>query len=193
MPDHPTFDRELSWLAFNGRVLQEAADPRVPLAERLNFLAIFSTNLDEFFRVRVAALRTLLRLKKKKQKQLDVQPVRLLRAIQATVGQQQEIFGDLFRSHLLPALERHGIALRDERALADEHEAWLLDHFRHAIRPHLKPVLLGDEALFLGNGRLYLVTELWPRRTASGLRADRPTAAAPGCRCTGGLLPRSSQ
>lgn len=177
MPDFPTFDRELSWLAFNGRVLQEAADPRVPLAERLGFLAIFSTNLDEFFRVRVAALRTLLRLKKKQQKQLDVNPAKLLRTIQATVGQQQEAFGDIFRGHLLPALEQHGIALRDERGLTDEQEAWLLGYFRRAVRPHLHPVLLGTETPFLDNGGLYLVAELWPRDTASGLRADRPTLA----------------
>ena len=56
----PRVNRELSWLAFNGRVLQEAADPAVPIFERLNFLAIFSSNLDEFFRVRVASLRSLL-------------------------------------------------------------------------------------------------------------------------------------
>ena len=177
MPDHPTFDRELSWLAFNDRVLQEAADPRVPLAERLGFLAIFSTNLDEFFRVRVAALRTLLRLKKKKQKQLTISPARLLRAIQTTVAQQQEAFGDVFRGTLLPALEHHGIALRDERGLPDAQRAWLLDYFRRDVRPHLKPVLLGEETPFLMNGRLYLAAELWPRESAAGLRADRPTLA----------------
>jgi polyphosphate kinase len=176
MADVPTFDRELSWLAFNGRVLQEAADPRVPLAERLGFLAIFSSNLDEFFRVRVAALRALLRLKKKHQKGLDLNPAKLLRTIHATVAEQQETFGDIFRGHLLPALERHGIALRDERELTDEQEAWLLDHFRREVRPHLHPVLLGDTAPFLENGRLYLVAELWPHAHA-GRSADHPTIA----------------
>jgi polyphosphate kinase len=176
MADVPTLDRELSWLAFNGRVLQEAADPRVPLAERLGFLAIFSSNLDEFFRVRVAALRALLRLKNKHQKGLDLNPAKLLRTIHATVAEQQETFGDIFRGHLLPALERHGIALRDERDLTDEQEAWLLDHFRREVRPHLHPILLGDTAPFLENGRLYLVAELWPR-AHEGLRADHPTVA----------------
>ena len=174
MADLPTFDRELSWLAFNGRVLQEAADPRVPLAERLGFLAIFSSNLDEFFRVRVAALRALLRLKNKHKKGLDVRPAELLRAIHATVAVQQETFGETFRA-LLPALEQHGIALRDERSLTDEQRAYLLDHFARAVRPQLRPVLLGDTVPFLENGRLYLAAELWPRDLA--LRTEAPDVA----------------
>ncbi|MBL8016028.1 MAG: hypothetical protein JNK43_02065, partial [Ignavibacteria bacterium] len=63
--EYKFFNRELSWLSFNHRVLQEAKDPANPLYERIKFLAIFSSNLDEFFRVRVASLRTLLDLKKK--------------------------------------------------------------------------------------------------------------------------------
>jgi polyphosphate kinase len=64
MHDDIYFDRELSWLSFNHRVLQEAQDSTVPLHEKIKFMAIFSSNLDEFFRVRVAALRYLLTLKK---------------------------------------------------------------------------------------------------------------------------------
>ena len=59
MPEHKYIDREKSWLAFNARVLQEAADDSVPLLDRLRFLGIFSNNLDEFFRVRFAAIRRL--------------------------------------------------------------------------------------------------------------------------------------
>src|SRR5690606_3123940 len=109
------FNRELSWLSFNARVLQEAADPAVPLFERLGFLAIFSSNLDEFFRVRVASLRSLLRLKKKAVKALAVNPAKLLRQIHATVTAQQEAFGEILRGQILPGLEQHGIFLIDER------------------------------------------------------------------------------
>ena len=108
----PLFNRELSWLSFNGRVLQEAADPAVPLFERLNFLAIFSSNLDEFFKVRVAYWRSLLRLKKKKVRKLSVNPPRLLREIHKVVQGQQERFGEIFRGQILPELERRGTPSR---------------------------------------------------------------------------------
>lgn len=177
----PFFDRELSWLAFNGRVLQEAEDPRVPLGERLNFLAIFSSNLDEFFRVRVAALRALDRLKKRERKALDVRPAKLLRRIQRTVTAQQERFGDVLRREILPGLEAHGVALRDERHVSAEAAAWLRMWFRDEVASLLHPQLIGGEAagqLFLENNRLYLVAELWPREEGAGpLRDEGPTHA----------------
>ena len=74
MQELQTYNRELSWLSFNYRVLQEAKDSSVPLYERIKFLAIYSSNLDEFFRVRVASLRSLLRLKRKAQSKLDFDP-----------------------------------------------------------------------------------------------------------------------
>ncbi|RZK11742.1 MAG: hypothetical protein EOO56_28705, partial [Hymenobacter sp.] len=73
-----TLPRDLSWLRFNARVLQEAQCPTVPLLERLKFLAIFSANLDEFFKVRVATLRRLVKLKKKTRSQLQAKPKRVL-------------------------------------------------------------------------------------------------------------------
>ena len=84
------FDRELSWLSFNHRVLQEAKDPTVPLHEKIKFMAIFSSNLDEFFRVRVAALRYLLTLKRKSRDKLKIDPPALLKEIQKRVDQHQQ-------------------------------------------------------------------------------------------------------
>ena len=109
-------NRDLSWLAFNHRVLQEAADPTVPLYERIKFLAIWSSNLDEFFRVRVASLRALQRLKKKTQKKLDVEPDKLLKRLLKAVTLQQEEFGTIFRGQIKRELGRQGIFLvREER------------------------------------------------------------------------------
>ncbi len=79
------FNRELSWLAFNHSVLQEAADPNVPLTERMRFLGIFSNNLDEFFRVRVASVKRLIELNVDSHKLTDGDPKVLLNNIQKTV------------------------------------------------------------------------------------------------------------
>ena len=176
MTDTPTYryvNRELSWLAFNGRVLQEAQNPDVPLFERLNFLAIFSSNLDEFFRVRVASLRSLLRLKKKKRKKLDFDPAGLLQEIHAVVTAQQETFGRIFREELVPDLARCGISLIDERRLNEAQEVALRRFFQDEIQPHLHPVLIerAGETPFLKNKGLYLVTELWDRAGVISLSA----------------------
>lgn len=156
------FDRELSWLSFNARVLQEAQNPEVPLFERLKFLAIFSSNLDEFFRVRVAALRSLLRLKKKKVQKLDFDPAALLQHLLAAVGAQQEAFGATLREDILPALQERGITLIDEENLTGMQRERLRDYFEDAVRPELEiiPLKKSGEAPFLKNQSLYLVVEL---------------------------------
>ena len=157
-------NRELSWLSFNERVLQEAESPTVPLFERIKFLAIFSSNLDEFFRVRVASLRSLLSLKKKKGKKRRLDPTRLLREIPEVALAQQERFGRVFREQILPGLSEAGIDLVDELAVPDEYRSTLEDYFIEHVEPLLEPSYLEDvgEPMFLKDQTVYLVVELQP-------------------------------
>lgn len=158
-----TLPRDLSWLRFNARVLQEAQCPTVPLLERLKFLAIFSANLDEFFKVRVATLRRLVKLKKKTRAQLPQErPKRLLAEVLAEVHRQQEEFGRTFREVLLPELRAAGIRLLTAEELTDDQCEWVRGYFEDKVRDLLSPIGLDDtlHQLFLKDQAVYLTFEL---------------------------------
>ena len=136
----PLVNREISWLGFNARVLQEAADPRVPLIERLRFLGIFSNNRDEFFRTRVATLRQHL----KNPIKLDStyrNPQQLLDRIRRIVAAQQEEFNKIYR-HLLELLAARGIHLIDETQLNDKQRYYAHAYFEEHVRPFLTCTML---------------------------------------------------
>ena len=153
--------RDLSWLNFNYRVLQEAMDKSVPLYERIKFLAIYSSNLDEFFRVRVASLRSFKDLKKKTRKKLDIviKPKKELKQIRKTVHEQQELFGHVFRNDILPELRENHIYLLEDSSYNDEQAAFVKTYFFEKVYPQLHPVYLEAEspAPFLKNKGLYFV------------------------------------
>ncbi|MBC8041837.1 MAG: polyphosphate kinase 1 [Rhizobacter sp.] len=157
-------DRDLSWLSFNERVLQEAAGPDVPLYERLRFLAIYSSNLDEFFRVRVASLKGLGALRRKTQLKLGIDTERLLKKISETVERQQDVFGKVFRNELVPALAAKNIFLVRETDLTPDEEIFVRAYFRNEIRPHLSPVFIDPQTTgappFLQNKSLYFAVRL---------------------------------
>ncbi len=167
--------RDLSWLSFNHRVLQEAADRKNPLYERIRFLAIYSSNLDEFFRVRVASVRALLDLKKKTAKRLDFDPAELLARITKVVTLQQEEFGDIFRNSIRRELRRKRIAIVNEGQLTPAQRARVLEYFRETVAPLLRPIFLvpDRERPFLENRALYLVIRLLKKTPA----ADPPAGA----------------
>jgi polyphosphate kinase len=96
-----TIARDISWLAFNARVLQEAADQTVPVKERIKFLGIFSNNLDEFFRVRVAALKRMMKLGAHINMHVEDSPQKILDKIQLIVLQQQSEFARIWHSIIL--------------------------------------------------------------------------------------------
>jgi len=158
----PYIHRDISWLSFNYRVLQEAKDSTVPLFERLKFLAIYSNNLDEFFRVRVASHHNLLRAGKKMKRKIEFNPKALLREILQIVNQQQEEFSRIFAEEIIPELGHHGINIRRRLELDDEQQTFVEDYFRDHMLPFVQPVLLIKDKVnpFLNNAALYLAIEM---------------------------------
>jgi len=161
--DMPYIHRDISWLSFNFRVLQEAMDPTVPLFERIKFLAIYSSNLDEFFRVRMANHRSLLRIGKKTKRELEISPKQTVREIQRIVNRQQEIFSEIFEKQIIPELKQHKIYLLRRLDLDKQQMEFVENYFRDHMLPYVQPVLLVKNKIrpFLNNAALYLT--LWMR------------------------------
>jgi polyphosphate kinase len=166
----PFIHRDVSWLSFNYRVLQEAMDPTVPLFERIKFLAIYSSNLDEFFRVRMANHRNLLRVGKKTKKELEISPKQTVKEIQKIVNRQQEVFSDLFENTIIPELEDHNIRILRRLDLSEEQIAFVENYFNDHMLPYVQPVLLVKHKIrpFLNNAALYLTLWMKPKDDPKG-------------------------
>ena len=135
-------NRELSWLQFNRRVLEEAQDPDVPLLERLKFLAIFTSNLDEFFAIRVAGLQDLLSADLTHAGPDGLIPQQQLRAISTTVHEQVAAQYKCLKEDVLPALEQEGIILPRMDDLPKARRKDLKKYFQGQIAPVLTPLAL---------------------------------------------------
>jgi len=168
----PFIHRDISWLSFNFRVLQEAMDPTVPLFERIKFLAIYSSNLDEFFRVRMANHRNLLRVGKKTKRELEISPKQTVKEIQRIVNKQQEIFSKIFEKRIIPELRQHNIYLLRRLDLNEEQKRFVENYFKEFMLPFVQPVLLVKNKIrpFLNNAALYLT--LWMRPKEDGKAPD---------------------
>ena len=149
------FNRELSWLSFNERVLQEAEDEEMPLIERMRFLGIFSNNLDEFFRVRVAALQRMALLGKRTTTTLGFGVDETLESIRARVIELQGRFNATF-AQVEEKLSAEGIDLVREDQLDEEQWAFVRSYFDRKVRPHLVPILISDVGVpELKDGAIY--------------------------------------
>ncbi len=177
----PYVHRDISWLTFNYRVLQEAKDPTVPLLERLKFLAIYSNNLDEYFRVRVASNKSLLRLKKKDLKLVRQDIEAVLDKIHKTVNKQQEEFSQIFQENILPELEEHGIHMLRRNDLNQEQTDFIEDYFNNKMLPYVQPVLLIKNKIlpFLNNAALYLAIDMVDRENNETCYAILQVPSAP--------------
>ncbi|MFT6850071.1 MAG: polyphosphate kinase [Sphingobacteriales bacterium] len=137
----PLINRELSWLSFNDRVLQEAKDVNVPIMERLRFLGIFSNNQDEFFRVRVATLIRMIALGKRASQFIGPHPKKVLRQIFQKAIEQQFKFENLF-DEIRTELEHENIFILNEAELNNSQEIFVSKYFRGNINTDITPILL---------------------------------------------------
>lgn len=145
--DTITINREISWLSFNERVLQEAADPSVPLIERLKFLGIFSNNRDEFFRVRVATLTRIIKYGSNKKYHSSESPVEILDKIQKIVFTQQNKADKIYKE-LIKSLQQKNIYFVNEKQLTQEQGDYVREYFNDNVLPNISPLMIGDAKKF---------------------------------------------
>ncbi|WP_290711589.1 polyphosphate kinase 1 [Flavihumibacter sp. CACIAM 22H1] len=164
-----TIARDITWLSFNARVLQEAADPSVPLRERIKFLGIFSNNMDEFFRVRVATLKRMIEFGGKKVKlnmHLEASPEKILEEIMIRVLRQQHEFNRIWEI-LLGDLKKEKIFLINEKQLSREQKLFVKQFFEEEVRVNTIPLMIEQipQLPYLRDKSLYLAV-LMSRKSA---------------------------
>lgn len=153
-------EKELSWLSFNERVLQEAADKRNPLIERMRFLGIYSNNLDEFYKVRFADVKRRILINEERGSASGSR--HLLKRIQNKVAKQEQEF-DILYNDLLLEMARNQIFLINERQISPRQQIWLRQYFRQNLRQHITPILINPDTNlveFLKDDYTYLAVEI---------------------------------
>lgn len=171
--------KELSWLSFNGRVLQEAADPSVPLIERVHFLGIYANNQDEFFKVRVAELKRQVMIIHERGEQNEM--ATLLKQVQNEAARYQMTLNEIYHN-LLSELSSHNIYLRDEKNLSDEQRQWVTHYFKRHVLKHINPVIIDestDLVAFLKDKYSYLIVRMTGRERNYYALIEIPTDALP--------------
>lgn len=156
------FKRDISWLSFNHRVLLEAEDEQLPLYERINFIAIYSSNLEEFYQIRVAEHKAILSGAKTDEESIS-QSAEILHEINEEVNNQLEDRIRIYEHKILPALRQNHIVFYQSPEVEPFHEEFISNFFTEEIFPYLQPVMVAKEKIktFLRDNRLYLAVRLY--------------------------------
>lgn len=159
MQENNYYNRDLSWLSFNHRVLMEAGDETVPLMERLNFLSIYSSNLDEFYRVRIPTLRS---IKKLLSENDPIVYEELLQKIGTTVQEQMQELGKILTQQIIPGLRKEKTHLVYDDPIPDSLKERASDYFFRQVVGYLQPVMMSDEIpeLLIENNKLQVLVIL---------------------------------
>jgi polyphosphate kinase len=157
----------MSWLTFNYRVLEEAAREQTPLLEKISFLSIFCSNLDEFYRVRIPALAALQKIRSTKVIYVSPQGIKLLTQISSRLDSQLEHFGQLLKGHILPALTANGIRFIYSEPIPSAVQAAAKNYFFTQVLAFLQPVYLTHESdnFFPENDKLYFLVVISDSKT----------------------------
>ncbi len=157
------YNRDTSWLSFNFRVLMEAANNQLPLYERIKFLAIYSSNLEEFYKVRVAYYRSLIGVENHS---LDYDPKEILNSINQEVIIQRKEFNRIFEHEILPGLKENNIIFYQNEELNLEQQDFIESYFYQQVLPAIQPALLaeGNVLSFLQDNAIYLAVKLFSKK-----------------------------
>src|SRR3982074_2255989 len=167
-------NRELSWLEFNRRVLEEAQDPTQPLIERVKFLTIFSSNLDEFFEIRVAGIKQQIESETSDVGPDGLSPTETFHSIQRIVRELVAAQYALWNDELLSELTKNGIRIRDVAQLGAKRAAWARRYFQEEVFPMLTPLAVDASHPFpqlLNKSHNLLIRAKTPQRGSELLHA----------------------
>ena len=159
------FKRDISWLSFNYRVLLEAEDDTLPLYERINFISIYSSNLEEFYKIRVADHKAIATGAAHSDEESVQSAMQLVSEINEEVNRQLEERIRIYEQKILPALRQQHIIFYQSRNVEPFHKEFLRSFFREEIFPYLSPVPVSKDKVisFLRDNRLYLAIRLYPK------------------------------